>query len=133
VLSGRVIDPGAGRIAVDGQEIATATSIANHAPGSPVSVALRPESIVLGDGVDGANRLRGPIDDVSFLGSVVRIRIRLDGLAEGVALDVFNDPNLRIPDLGSVVSVAFSREACIVLDEGVAAPAGAPLGKQALA
>ena len=132
VLPGRIIDPGAGRIAVDGQEIGTATSIVNHAPGAPVSVALRPESIVLGDGGEGSNSLRGPVDDVSFLGSVVRIRIGLDGVAEGVALDVFNDPNLRIPALGSVVSVAFSREACIVLDEQPASPEAAP-GEQALA
>ncbi len=51
--------------------------------GDVVTVALRPEIVTLGDGPDGSNRLRGTIDDVTFLGSIVRIRIRLGEAAVG--------------------------------------------------
>ena len=46
---------------------------------------LRPEGISLGEGPEGSNRLRGTIDDINFLGSIVRIRLRLGDGADGEA------------------------------------------------
>src|SRR5450631_3990508 len=48
VLDAKVIDPGAGRLAVNGQEIATAKPVA-AAAGSSVSIALRPEMLSMGE------------------------------------------------------------------------------------
>ena len=65
-----------------------------------VTLALRPEGIALGEGDPGANRLHGTVEDINFLGSIVRIRVRL-GEGEGgeppsiVALDTFNEPHLQ--------------------------------------
>ena len=99
-----------------------------------VTLAVRPEGISLGEGPDGSNRLRGTLEDINFLGSIVRLRLRLgDGSppANGeagttIALDTFNEPHLRLPPLGELVTVSFPQEACFVLGsarEGAAAAA----------
>ena len=73
-----------------------------------MTLALRPEGIQLGDGPEGSNRLRGTIDDINFLGSIVRIRIHLNDGADGkaptsIALDTFNEPHLMVPTVGADV------------------------------
>jgi putative spermidine/putrescine transport system ATP-binding protein len=119
LLSADVVEAGAGRLAVHGQEIRAAQPLTGDRANGHVSIALRPESIELGE-AGGPNRLRGPLEDVSFLGSIVRMRV---GLADGasVSLDTFNDPNLALPAVGEVVTVSFPREACLVLDSGTTA------------
>src|SRR5512141_2112112 len=100
-----VIDAGAGRLSLDGQEIRTARAVTSAAAGGRVTLALRPEGISFGDGPDGSNRLRGTIEDINFLGSIVRIRMRLgsgpatDG-ASTISLDTFNEPHLALPAVG---------------------------------
>ena len=72
----------------------------------------------LADG-GGPNRLTGTIRDVMFLGSVVRLRVRL---ADGTPLlfDTFNDPHLTLPARDDEVTVSFPAEACLVLGREVA-------------
>jgi len=84
-----------------------------------VSVALRPESIELGEN-GGTNRLRGPLQDISFLGSIVRMRMGLGKDSASLSLDTFNDPNLELPPVGDQVTVSFPPEACLVLAQGEA-------------
>lgn len=119
VLSSRVIDPLAGRIQIEGQEVRTAGPIASGRPGAVISVALRPESISLGPGPEGSDQLRGPLEDVSFLGSIVRLRVRLGEGGTRLSLDTFNAPNLALPAIGEVVTVAFPPDACLVLESPV--------------
>jgi putative spermidine/putrescine transport system ATP-binding protein len=113
LFDARVADAGTGRLVVGDQEIHASKAITTAGTGATVKVAVRPESVSLGDGPEGSNRLRGAIDDVSFLGSIVRLRIRFG--EHTVSLDTFNDPNVRPPDHGSSVTVNFPREACLVL------------------
>ena len=122
LLPAQVLDAGTGRLSLYGQEIRSAQPLISGRANGAVSVALRPESMELGE-AGGANRLRGPLEDVSFLGSIVRMRV---GLGEGASfsLDTFNDPNLALPAVGEVVTVSFPREATLVL-EGKATPAPA--------
>ncbi len=76
VMRGTVVDAQKGRIAIDGQEIVASKSIENLRTGDHASIALRPEIISL-DGLNGdRNHMRGLIEDVNFLGSIVRIRVR---------------------------------------------------------
>jgi putative spermidine/putrescine transport system ATP-binding protein len=119
LLPAQVVDAGAGRLAVYGQEIQAAKPLTGGLTNGQVSIALRPESMELGEG-GGTNRLRGPLEDVSFLGSIVRMRV---GLGDGasVSLDTFNDPHLALPAVGEGVTVSFPREACLVLESGTTA------------
>jgi putative spermidine/putrescine transport system ATP-binding protein len=120
LLPAQLIDAGTGRLSLYGQEVRTSQALAGRSNGQ-ASVALRPESMELGEN-GGTNRLRGPLEDVSFLGSIVRMRV---GLGDGasVSLDTFNDPNLALPAVGEVVTVSFPPEACLVLESATAPPA----------
>ncbi|MFL5758067.1 MAG: ABC transporter ATP-binding protein [Chloroflexota bacterium] len=117
LLQAHVLDAGTGRLTVAGQPVRTAKPI-ESGPGSTVTLALRPESVSLGNGINGSNSLRGPIEDVTFLGSIVRIRMKPDA-ASTVALDTFNEPSFVPPAVGETVTVSFPPEACLVLAEPV--------------
>jgi putative spermidine/putrescine transport system ATP-binding protein len=119
LIAAKVIDGGEGRISVDGQEIRSAKPITDAHDGSTVTIALRPESIELGEG-GGVNRLRGAVEDASFLGSIVRIRVRLPDSETTISLDTFNDPNLDPPAIDEMVTLSFPREACLVIGSGPA-------------
>ncbi len=116
----RVIDPGAGRLSVDGQEVRTSKAVNDVGPNGLVTLALRPEGIELGEGVPGENRLHGTVEDINFLGSIVRIRVKVGEGEDGatptvIALDAFNEPHLRLPDVDTAVTISFPPEACFVL------------------
>ena len=115
VLPASVVDGASGRVAVDGQEIRVAGPVAAHAPGAQLAIAIRPERIGL-NGASGpeANHLRGNVDDVTFLGAVVRVRIHV---GEHVLLfDVLNNPQRTPPRTGEPIAVSFAPDACLVLD-----------------
>ena len=85
-------------LSVDGQEVRTAKPVTEARDGSTVTLAIRPESIELGEG-GGSNRFKGTVEDDSFLGSIVRIRVRIGDQAT-ISLDTFNDPHLTPPRVG---------------------------------
>ena len=114
VLPARVVDPMGGRLSIGGQEIRISRPVSART-GDTISLALRPEMVSLGDGPAGSNVLRGTVADVSFLGSIVRIRIRLgDGML--VTLDEFNEPTLVLPQLEASISISFPAEGPLVLE-----------------
>jgi putative spermidine/putrescine transport system ATP-binding protein len=119
ILRARVLDPVNGRISVDGQELLASRAITDAPAGEIRSVALRPEAAVLQEGSGERNRLRGTIEEVSFLGSVVRVRVRFKESA--VSLDTFNNPNAPPPERGQPVTVSFAREDLLVLEGADAA------------
>jgi putative spermidine/putrescine transport system ATP-binding protein len=123
VLPATVVDAAAGDLAVSGQRFRVEGPVAASA-GSAVSIALRPEMISLGEGEPGENRLTGRVVDVSFLGSIVRIRI---GIGEGkpVVVDEFNEPTLTLPSVGDTVTFAFPARGPLVLDHAPANPVDA--------
>jgi putative spermidine/putrescine transport system ATP-binding protein len=108
VLQGEVIDAEAGTIVIDGQQVQASVGFVGARAGDVRTVALRPEAATLGDTGDGTNRMTGKIEEVSFLGSVVRIRVRLGDSA--ISLDTFNNPNVAPPRRGQPVTVSFTRE-----------------------
>ena len=130
LVNAGVVDASTGRLSVDGQEILASNVGGAASQDGRVTLALRPEGISLGQGSESSNRLEGNVADVNFLGSIVRIRVRLgkdDGAEHEaiVALDTFNEPHLKVPDVGEAVTISFPREAAFVLGaaRGAAAPA----------
>jgi putative spermidine/putrescine transport system ATP-binding protein len=127
-----VVDAASGRLSLDGQEVRTSKVISDAGPDGQVTLAVRPEGIRLGEG-GGSNRLRGEVEDINFLGSIVRIRMHLGDVVDGkeptiIALDAFNEPHLQLPAVGEAVTVSFPPEACFVLGaarDGAAAVAEA--------
>jgi putative spermidine/putrescine transport system ATP-binding protein len=114
ILKGKVLDPKSGRIAVDDQEIFASRGIADAQAGEARSVALRPEAVAIGRNGAGSNQLKGTIEEVAFLGAIVRIRLRLKESA--IHFDTFNNPSAPPPERGQPVTVGFSREDILVLE-----------------
>ena len=114
ILEAEIRDPELGRIAIDGQDVIATRGMAGGKAGAKRSVALRPEAVSL-NGVGGnRNRLHGTIEEVNFLGSVVRVRVRFNESA--VSLDTFNNPNAPPPKHGDKVTVSFAPEDILVLE-----------------
>ena len=115
VLKARVHSPEAGQLEVDGQSFTISRMLNNRRVGEAIAIALRPEVITL-DGVEGAaNRLRGMVEDVTFLGAIVRVRVQVG--AEVVNFDMFNNPSLHVPERGQQVTLTFPAGACLLLDD----------------
>jgi putative spermidine/putrescine transport system ATP-binding protein len=114
IVDGTMIDPAKGLIAIDGQEIRAARGAVDTRQGEVRSVALRPEAIILNGAADDRNRMSGTIDEVSFLGAVVRIRVRF--AENAVSLDTFNNPGQPPPRRGEKVTVSFAPEDVLVLE-----------------
>ena len=83
--------------------------------GDTVTLALRPEAIHLGRAEGREVVLPATIEDVHFLGSVIRIRARVAGTA--VALDTFNRPDQPPPPVGSSTEISFAAGDVILLPE----------------
>jgi putative spermidine/putrescine transport system ATP-binding protein len=120
-IAARIVDAGRGRLTIGGREVRTTATITG-APRTTVGVALRPEMITLVQGSDadiapGRNAVPAVVEEVAFLGAVVRFRVRVGDGDEAATIDVdtFNDPNLAVPDIGAAVTIAFPPEACLVL------------------
>ena len=111
VLPAGVVDPGAGRLTIAGQEVRTSKAVTDVGANGRVTLALRPEGIELGEGEPGENRLHGTVEDINFLGSIVRLRVKVGDGEDGatptvIALDAFNEPHLRLPDVDKAVTIS---------------------------
>jgi putative spermidine/putrescine transport system ATP-binding protein len=124
VLRGRIVDASKGEVEVSGQTINVTRKFEGPA-GQEVTVAVRPEMISLADRPVGCSRLTGQVTDISFLGAIVRLRVRIgmgaafdgDGSdGQVLILDEFNEPSLKLPQLGEMVTVSFPMDGPLVLE-----------------
>ncbi|MGA8137830.1 MULTISPECIES: ABC transporter ATP-binding protein [Pseudomonas] len=115
LLSGVVVDAATGQISVGGQSLVTSNPIVDAFVGQTRALAIRPEAIVLEPPTPGRNSLAATVEDVDFLGAVVRIRVRMDTVV--ISLDVFNDPHRALPQRGENITLGFSFDNLLVLEE----------------
>ena len=111
LLEGTVVDEG--RLTLDGREVSVGRGLVGRVAGETVTVALRPEAVTLGASATG---LPGTVEAVSFLGAVVRVRVRLE--TQSITLDAFNQTTQRPPEPGTAVRLVFGAEDLLVLGEG---------------
>jgi putative spermidine/putrescine transport system ATP-binding protein len=110
-----VADARAGRCTFNGQSLNVGRDI-KLANGSAGRLALRPEELNLGgaNGDSKKNQLNGKVDTVTFLGSVIRIRVDIGGAI--VSLDLFNESQATLPKAGEQVVVNFPVDSCWVME-----------------
>jgi putative spermidine/putrescine transport system ATP-binding protein len=108
----RVEEPAAGRVTLAGRELVMPEPLAARA-GEMVGLALRPEQVHLGRVPGSDVVLPARIDEVAFLGSVIRLRVTAAGTQ--VALDTFNRPDTPPPPIGATAEVSFAARDMIVL------------------
>jgi len=115
VLQGTVADAKAGKVTVNGSDVVLPQGLNGARPGDSVSLALRPEAISLGPQPGRDSRLGGQISEVSFLGSVIRVKVGVGPTA--VSLDTFNNPASPPPVVGQSAEISFSSGDVLVLHD----------------
>ncbi|HZQ07525.1 MAG TPA: ABC transporter ATP-binding protein [Anaerolineae bacterium] len=112
-MRARVLEPSSGKLDLEGQTIRTLKPLETMA-GETIAIALRPEMISMdGKGSSDSNQLQVVVEDTMFLGSIVRTRARLRDSV--ISFDTFNNPNLALPRRDDKITIAFPREAVLVL------------------
>jgi putative spermidine/putrescine transport system ATP-binding protein len=114
LLPATVADPADGRVRALGQELRTARPLPGRRAGEAVTLAVRPESISPNGRADGANRLQGTVEQSSFLGSILRVQVRVADA--DIHYDTFTGAGIAVPQPGDAVTLALPPEACLVLD-----------------
>jgi putative spermidine/putrescine transport system ATP-binding protein len=107
--------PEQGLLSVAGQKVVLAGRAIAARSGDPVTLALRPEAIQLGRAAGRDVVMPATIEEVHFLGSVIRVRARVAGTV--VALDTFNRPDQPPPPVGSASEISFAAGDVILLPE----------------
>ena len=82
--------------------------------GQTRTLAIRPEAILFEPPVPGRNSLSATVEEVNFLGAIVRIRARLGN--EVISLDVFNNPHQTLPQRGTTVTLGFASDHLLSLE-----------------
>jgi putative spermidine/putrescine transport system ATP-binding protein len=113
VLEGTVTDPASGAVQVGANSVMLKGKLNGSKAGDAVSLALRPEAISLGRQPGRDATLGGEISEVSFLGSVIRVRVGVG--KDRVSLDTFNSPASPPPTVGDKAEISFSPEDVLVL------------------
>jgi len=112
-IEATVLEAATKTVSIDGQTATVPTLPTDAAAGSAVTLTLRPEvlSTVPRDGNDIT--LTGTIADVTFLGSVIRLRVALG--QNIVSLDIFNDQRTAPPARGEPVTISLASKDLLVL------------------
>jgi putative spermidine/putrescine transport system ATP-binding protein len=91
LIEAEVLDPSSGRVRLGG----SSSTLGRPLGGVRLTLAMRPEVVTLGRAEGRDLVLSGRIDDVHFLGSVIRIQASLAGTR--IMLDTFNRPDAPPP------------------------------------
>jgi putative spermidine/putrescine transport system ATP-binding protein len=113
MLEASVSEPEKNGIDLDGRMITVRDTLGHHPKGKPVTLALRPEAVSLEARKSHDTSLDATIEDVHFLGSVIRTRVALG--KNRLSFDTFNDPTQPPPQRGDKVTVHFAAHDLLVL------------------
>jgi putative spermidine/putrescine transport system ATP-binding protein len=108
-----VVDPAKRLLRIDGVELESAEVMDGRQKGDKVTIAIRPERFNFIAQEKKANVLDCTIDNITFLGAVVRIQVLVG--SNRFYMDTFNNPFLELPTIGSKDQITCSREAVLVL------------------
>jgi putative spermidine/putrescine transport system ATP-binding protein len=110
-----VVDPEKGVLSMDGVKLLSAAKMDGLKKGDRVRIAIRPERFSFASEGKKPNVLDAQIENITFLGSVVRVHILLGKTK--FTMDTFNYPSLELPQIGDIREVTCSREAVLILGE----------------
>ncbi|MEZ5448434.1 MAG: TOBE domain-containing protein [Thiolinea sp.] len=108
-------DAAAGEIELYGVKVRLDKGLAGYRTGDAVALAVRPEAVALGEEAGREVRVQGVVQEVGFLGSVIRIRVKVGSSV--LSLDSFNKPAAPPPKAGETVTVSFAAGDLLVLGE----------------
>jgi putative spermidine/putrescine transport system ATP-binding protein len=108
-----VVDPVKQLLQMEGIQLETSEGLDGKQKGDKVSIAIRPERFNFIAQERKANILDCKIENITFLGSVVRIQVLIG--TTRFNMDTFNNPFLELPKIGDKAQITCSREAVLVL------------------
>jgi putative spermidine/putrescine transport system ATP-binding protein len=108
-----VVDPAKRLLKIDGVQLESAEVLDDKQKGDKVTIAIRPERFNFIAQEKKANVLDCKIDNITFLGAVVRIQVLVG--SNRFYMDTFNNPFLELPKIGAIDQISCSREAVLVL------------------
>ncbi len=108
-----VLDPAKGLLKMEGIKLESSEELKDWHKGDKVTIAIRPERFSFAAEGKKSNVLDCRIENITFLGSVVRIQVMVGGTKFN--MDTFNNPFLELPKIGDKSQVTCSREAVLVL------------------
>jgi putative spermidine/putrescine transport system ATP-binding protein len=111
--SAEVLDPAKGLLSLDGVKFVSAAKMNGLRAGDKVRMAIRPERFSFASELKKANVVDARIENITFLGSVVRVHILIGNTK--FTMDTFNYPSLELPKIGSTEQVTCSKEAVLIL------------------
>ena len=103
------------QVTIDGQTVTLPSLPSGAVDGSAISLTLRPEVLTVGDRPGNDIVLTGTIADVTFLGSVIRLRVALG--KNTLSLDTFNDQRTAPPTRGEPVTISLASKDLLILGE----------------
>jgi putative spermidine/putrescine transport system ATP-binding protein len=112
-IKAEVVDPANNRLKMGGHQVQTAESLADYKSGDQVEVAIRPERFNFLSEGEKANLLECTIENITFLGSIVRVQLKVN--EHSLFMDTFNNPFLELPNIGDKAKITFSKEAVLIL------------------
>jgi putative spermidine/putrescine transport system ATP-binding protein len=113
--SAEVVDPDKRLLRIDGVQLESVEDLNGRQKGDKVTIAIRPERFNFVSQERKANILDCTIDNITFLGAVVRIQVRIGN--NRFYMDTFNNPFLELPKIGDKDQITCSREAVLVLKD----------------
>jgi putative spermidine/putrescine transport system ATP-binding protein len=115
-VSAEVVDPDAATLRLEGQVLQSSEDLKEKHSGDRVMIAIRPERLSFSSDGKKANLIDCTIENITFLGSIVRIQVRLGNVT--LYMDTFNNPFLELPKIGDKVEITCSHEAVLILEHG---------------
>ncbi len=106
-----VIDTDEGRVQLQGQPLRLAGPATADANGR-LRVGIRPEAMTI-TSLPGGNKLTGTVEDLTFLGPILRLRARVGQTV--IRLDLFGAARASPPAIGETVAISFSPESVMPL------------------
>jgi putative spermidine/putrescine transport system ATP-binding protein len=113
-INATIADTALGTVTIDGQSVRVPALPANARNGEAIALTMRPEAISLANGAAHDLTLDGTVSEVSFLGSVIRLRVALG--ENTLSCDTFNDQRTPPPALGTRVRIAIAADSVLLLD-----------------
>ncbi|MDD5371140.1 MAG: ABC transporter ATP-binding protein [Anaerolineaceae bacterium] len=104
----KIINPTEKLVALDGHTV-QAGRIAEKFSIEKPRLAVRPEELNPGHAA-GQNNLQGKVESIHYLGSIIRVRVDVHGTI--LSMDLFNEWNLSIPQVGDPYDLHFPIDAC---------------------
>ncbi|RWX78525.1 ABC transporter ATP-binding protein [Neorhizobium lilium] len=115
IIDATVVDPAANSVKMGDNLVTLREPIGGLKAGDKVSIALRPEAGSTLATAAGDTVLTGTVISSHFLGSVIRTKLDIGG--NPISFDMFNSPDVVLPQAGETLSLRFMASDLLLVRE----------------